>query len=153
MKFNIVILLICSVFITTSCSQPNSAGNDSTKTEKNISANEEDFNSFLDNFSNKPTFQRQRVLFPLEATLLDPSEFGMQTVNEKIEYQDWILLDFSYDSTYLTRQMDKYEQRIRLYNDSSIIEHRGIDNGIFSNYVFTKKDGKWFLKSFSDVSY
>lgn len=153
MKFNIVLLLICSVFITTSCSQPNSAENDSTKTEKNISANDEDFNSFLENFNNKPTFQRQRVLFPLEATLLDPSEFGMQTVKEKIEYQDWILLDFSYDSTYLTRQMDRYEQRIRLYNDSSIIEHRGIDNGIFSNYFFTKKDGKWFLKSLSDVSY
>ena len=153
MKFNIVLLLICSVFITTSCSQPNSAENDSTMTEKNISANDEDFNSFLENFNNKPTFQRQRVLFPLEATLLDPSEFGMQTVKEKIEYQDWILLDFSYDSTYLTRQMDRYEQRIRLYNDSSIIEHRGVDNGIFSNYFFTKKDGKWFLKSLSDVSY
>jgi hypothetical protein len=153
MKILFFILLICSVFTTTSCSKPKDAKNKSTETSKNITANEEDFDSFLENFNNKPTFQRQRVLFPLEATLLDPSEYGMQTVNEKLEYKDWILLDFSYDSTFATRQMDRYEQRIRLYNDSSIIEHRGIDNGIFANFFFIKKEGKWFLKSFTDTSY
>lgn len=153
MKLLFFILLICSVFTTTSCSKPNDAKNNSTETSENITANEEDFDSFLENFNNKPTFQRQRVLFPLEATLLDPSEYGMQTVNEKLEYKDWILLDFSYDSTFATRQMDRYEQRIRLYNDSSIIEHRGIDNGIFANFFFIKKEGKWFLKSFTDTSY
>lgn len=153
MKILFFILLICSVFTTTSCSKPNDAKNKSTETSKNITANEEDFDSFLENFNNKPTFQRQRVLFPLEATLLDPSEYGMQTVNEKLEYKDWILLDFSYDSTFATRQMDRYEQRIRLYNDSSIIEHRGIDNGIFANFFFIKKEGKWFLKSITDTSY
>lgn len=92
-------------------------------------------------------------MFPVEATLLDPSDYGMQTVNEKIRYQEWLLLDFSYDSTYATRQMDGYEQSIRIYNDSSIIELRGIDNGIYANYYFMKKDGKWFLESFTDVSY
>ena len=153
MKIKIILLFLCSLFITTSCFQSTSKENDQTKTANNSSANEEDFDSFLENFNKKPTFQRQRVLFPLEATLLDPSYYGMETINEEIEYQDWLLLDFSYDSTYATREMDKYEQRIRLYNDSSIIEHRGIDNGIFANYIFAKKDGKWFLKSFTDVSY
>ena len=153
MEIKIILILICSLFITTSCYQPNKAKNNQRESAKKISANEEDFDSFLENFNTKPTFQRQRVLFPLEATLLDPSDYGMQTVNEKIEYQDWLLLDFSYDSTYATRQMDRYEQLIRLYTDSSIIEHRGIDNGIFANYFFTKKDGKWFLKSFTDVSF
>ena len=64
-----------------------------------------------------------------------------------------MLLDFSYDSTYATRQMDKYEQLIRVYDDSTIIEHRGIDNGIYANYYFMKKDGKWYLKSLTDISY
>ncbi len=153
MKFNIILILLCSVFITTSCSQPKSEkDNDKNSTTEN-STNEEDFNSFLENFNNKPTFQRKRVLFPLEATLVDPSEYDMKTINEVIKYQDWLLLNFAYDSTFATRQMDGYEQNIRLYNDSSIIEHRGIDNGIFANYYFTKINGKWFLKSFTDVSY
>ena len=151
MKIRILILLICSVFILTSCNQPKNNNDNQKEITDNVDG--EDFGLFLENFNSKPTFQRQRVLFPLEATLLDPSEYGMQTINEIIDYQDWILLDFSYDSTYTTRQMDRYEQRIRLYSDSSIIEHRGIDNGIFANFLFTKKEGKWFLKSFTDVSY
>ena len=113
----------------------------------------EDFKTFLKSFNKMPTFQRQRVLFPLEATLLDPFEYEMKTVKEKIDYQDWVLLDFSYDNTFKTRQMDRYEQNIRLYNDSALIEHRGIDNGIFADYLFTKEEGKWFLKSFTDFSY
>lgn len=152
MKYSFLLLLICSV-VMVSCTQPKDANNTSIEEAKGVSVNEEDFATFLENFNTKPTFQRQRVLFPVEATLLDPSQYGMETVKEEIGYQDWILLDFSYDSTYTTRQLDSYEQRIRLYNDSSIIEQRGIDNGIFSNYVFTKKEGKWYLKSFIDVSY
>ena len=92
-------------------------------------------------------------MFPLEAILLDPSEYTMQTVNEETEYQEWILLDFTYDSTYVTRQVDGYEQHIREYSDSTIIEQRGIDNGIYANYYFMRKDGKWYLKSLTDVSY
>lgn len=151
MKIKFLLLFFCVLSITISC-------NSSEKTENNQNDNsnstiEEDFDAFLQNFSKKPTFQRQRVLFPLDATLLDPSEYSMQTVSEEINYQEWLLLDFSYDSTYATRQMDGYEQFIRVYEDSTIIEHRGIDNGIYANYYFMKKDGKWYLKSFTDTSY
>ena len=151
MKIKLLLLFFCVLSITISC-------NSSEKTENNQNDNsnstiEEDFDAFLQNFSKKPTFQRQRVLFPLDATLLDPSEYSMQTVSEEINYQEWLLLDFSYDSTYATRQMDGYEQFIRVYEDSTIIEHRGIDNGIYANYYFMKKDGKWYLKSFTDTSY
>ncbi|NLC50147.1 MAG: DUF4348 domain-containing protein [Bacteroidales bacterium] len=151
MKIKFLLLFFCVLSITISC-------NSSEKTENNQNDNsnstiEEDFDAFLQNFSKKPTFQRQRVLFPLDATLLDPSEYSMQTVSEEINYQEWLLLDFSYDSTFATRQMDGYEQFIRVYEDSTIIEHRGIDNGIYANYYFMKKDGKWYLKSFTDTSY
>ena len=152
--FLLLNLLLFSFLV--SCSQ--SASNSKEKEKKtdyadNSSFVSEDFKSFLEEFNQKPTFQRQRVLFPVEATVLDPSEYGMKTVLEVINYQDWFLLDFTYDSTYRTRQMDRYDQNIRLYNDSALIEHRGIDNGIYADYLFTKEDGKWFLKSFTDVSY
>ncbi len=151
MKLKYILLLLSVVFIITSCFQNKSAKEKETATVETTT--DESFNSFLKNFNKKPSFQRRRVIFPLEATLLDPSEYGMNTVDVKITYQEWILLDFTYDSTYATRKMDSYKQYIRMYSDSSIIEHRGINNGIFANYYFMKKDGKWFLKSFTDVSY
>lgn len=153
MKIKFLLLLICVVSITTSCNQSEKAKDKQIETVKDISTDEEGFDSFLQSFSKKPTFQRQRVLFPLDATVLDPSEYSMQTVNEEIKYHEWTLLDFSYDSTFATRPMDRYEQLIRVYDDSTIIEHRGIDNGIYANYYFMKKDGKWYLKSFTDISY
>lgn len=156
MNIRNVVLVICCISVIISCSQSsknkNSGGKDLSSTGTDVT-HTEDFNSFLEDFNHKPTFQRQRILFPIEATLLDPSDYGMQTIKENIDYQDWLLLDFTYDSTYLTRQMDKYKQRIVIYNDSALIEQRGVDNGIFANYLFTKKEGKWFLKSFIDVSY
>lgn len=153
MKFKLLLLLICVVFLSNSCNKSNKAKDKQAEPVNTITAVEEDFYSFLQNFNKKPTFQRKRVLFPLDATLLDPSEYSMQSVSEEIKYNEWILLDFSYDSTYATRQMDGYKQLIRVYDDSTIIEQRGIDNGIYANYYFVKKSGNWYLKSFTDISY
>lgn len=155
MKTTSLLFLISIAFFAASCSQNKGANGNYNQSSlvDSVALAEEDFESFLVNFSKKPTFQRQRVMFPIEATSLDPTEYGVDAVDEKITYQEWILLDFSYDSTFITRQMDSYKQHIRVYSDSSIIEHRGIDNGIYANYYFVKKDGKWFLKSFTDVFY
>ena len=153
MKTTSFLLLICVVFFSVSCSQNKTVNDKKSETADNITLADEDFESFLVNFNKKPTFQRQRVLFPVEATLLDPTESGMDAIDEKIGYQEWILLDFTYDSTFATRQMDSYKQHIRVYSDSSVIEHQGIDNGIYANYYFVKENGKWFLKSFTDVFY
>lgn len=156
MKVRALFLLVCSMFVFTSCTQT-ASHHDSKNQASELSGKkliaEESFDAFLENFNHKPTFQRQRVLFPIEATLLDPSDYGMKTVKEKIEYENWLLLDFSYDSSFATRQMDKYHQTIQLYADSARIEQRGIDNGIYANFFFTRKEGKWFLESFTDVSY
>ncbi len=153
MKVKLLLLFIFVLSTVASCSQDNNKNDRQTETADSISIAEEDFTTFLENFSNKPTFQRRRVIFPIETMTLDPSDEGMEIVAEEITYQEWMLLDFRYDSTYLTRQIDSYEQNIRMYSDSCIIEHRGIDNGIYANYYFVKKDGKWYLKSFSDVYY
>ncbi|HZJ79909.1 MAG TPA: hypothetical protein VFC69_04955 [Dysgonamonadaceae bacterium] len=153
MKTNFLLFLVCALFTVTSCTHHKDAKGKQSEVAENVSLVDENFDSFLEHFNSKPTFQRQRVMFPLEASLLSPTENGLEPVDEKIKYHEWILLDFTYDSSYTTRQMDRYEQHIRVYDDSSIIEQRGIDNGIFANYYFIKKDGKWFLKSFTDVTY
>ena len=153
MRFNFILFLISVLSILPSCSQHKANKDKQADKASDISVLDEDFDLFLENFSSKPTFQRQRVIFPIKATLLHPSEFGMEEVDEELTRQDWILLNFTYDSTYTTRQMDSYKQSIRKYSDSTIIEQRGIDNGIFADYYFVKKDGKWFLKSFTDITY
>ena len=157
MKIRTILFYILSLFVIISISSCSKTAKNkdekNSQTEHTDSADGEDFKAFLENFNKMPTFQRQRVLFPVEAVVLDPSEYGMKAIIEEIEYQDWFLLDFSYDSTFLTRQMDRYHQNIQLYKDSALIEHRGIDNGIFADYLFIKENGKWFLKSFTDVSY
>lgn len=153
MKFKFILFLIGALSILTSCSQHKSTKDKQADIASDTSQIDEEFDIFLENFNSKPTFQRQRIIFPIKMTVLHPSEFGMDVVDEELTRQDWILLDFTYDSSYTTRQMDSYEQRIRKYSDSTIIEHRGIDNGIFADYYFVKKDGKWYLKSFSDITY
>ena len=142
MKTNFLLFLVCALFTVTSCTHHKDAKGKQSEVAENVSLVDENFDSFLEHFNSKPTFQRQRVMFPLEASLLSPTENGLEPVDEKIKYHEWILLDFTYDSSYTTRQMDGYEQHIRVYDDSSIIEQRGIDNGIFANYYFIKKDGK-----------
>lgn len=153
MKSKFILFLISALFILTSCSQHKATKEKQADIASDTSQIDEEFDLFLENFNSEPTFQRQRIIFPIKMTVLQPSEFGMEVVDEELTQQDWILLDFTYDSTYATRQLDSYEQRIRRYNDSTIIEHRGIDNGIFADYCFVKKDGKWYLKSFSDITY
>ena len=69
----------------------------------------------------------------------------MEMENETISKYDWELLDLTYDSTYVTREYDKYEQMISFRNDSAIVSLRGIDNGIYADYFFKLIDNKWFL--------
>ena len=75
MKINSILFSVLTFFIIVffvSCS--NSASKDKeddnqTEYINNTSSDSEDFKTFLENFNRMPTFQRQRVLFPLEATM------------------------------------------------------------------------------------
>ena len=106
---------------------------------------QENFYSFLEMFNRDESFQLKRIVFPITVLTTNITEDGMEMENETISKYDWELLDLTYDSTYVTREYDKYEQMISFRNDSAIVSLRGIDNGIYADYFFKLIDNKWFL--------
>jgi hypothetical protein len=61
-------------------------------------------------------------------------------------------LDFEYPKDALTREFDRYTQNIKTKGNKAVVEIRGVDNGIYSDFYFEKINGKWHLKSWNDSS-
>ena len=106
---------------------------------------EEEFDLFLQKFSEQRSFQLNRVKFPINVTVPDTDDEGMAPIEETIGRYEWEMLDFTYDSTFLTRPYDQYHQVVRFRNDTAVVEIRGIDNGIYADYYFELIDNRWYL--------
>lgn len=62
-------------------------------------------------------------------------------------------MDFKIDSLAYKKEFNKYKTEIQKYKDSTTYHLIGIDNGIYTFYVFKKNDtNKWLLKSIHDYS-
>ena len=109
-----------------------------------------DFNEFFKKFTKDSIFQIKRIQFPLEysSAEIDSDEL----IKEQIQMEEWIHLDFYYDSTFRTRETDQYMRRFDFKKDSVTIEYRGIDNGIWIDYLFVKQEDNWILINYSDYS-
>lgn len=104
----------------------------------------EDFNTFFSKFNADSKFQISRVIFPLK----------YKANNEDFELTDYTMTKEKYKVLNLNRKTDeKYLKRtLSVKKNKSTLEERGLDNGIYIDYVFELKDGKWFLKTFVDQS-
>lgn len=118
-----------------------------------VAAECEDFNMFVERFSNEESFQMQRIKFPINIVVPDADDEGMAPIEETISKYDWEQLDLTYDSTYLTRPYDQYYQVVRFKNDTAIVEIRGINNGIYADYYFALIDKKWYLVTLYEASF
>jgi len=114
---------------------------------------EEDFKRFIERFSNDSQFQLRRIKFPISVIVPDTGDEGMAPKEESIGKYDWEQLDLSYDSTYLTRPYDQYYQVVRFKNDTAVIEIRGINNGIYADYYFSKIEDEWYLITLYEASF
>ena len=112
---------------------------------------DEDFETFLKEFSQDSIFQMSRVKFPLKVNEIDfESESGTkENIVSKSEYKK---MNFTYPEDAATRELDAYTQKNVLKNNLMIVEIRGVDNGIYTDIVFEKINGKWFLKTYTDQS-
>ena len=113
----------------------------------------ENFNMFVEKFSEEESFQMQRIKFPISIIVPDSEHEGMASIEETISRYDWEQLDLTYDSTYLTRPFDQYYQVVRFNNDTAIVEIRGINNGIYADYYFALIDKKWYLVTLYEASF
>ena len=94
-------------------------------------------------------FQISRVKFPLRVRELDDE---YESVEKKIEKNSYRKIDLRYDNSYVTRELSKYTQKIKLEGNKATVEIRGIDNGIMTDFYFEKRNGKWKLISWDDSS-
>ncbi|MFA6838316.1 MAG: DUF4348 domain-containing protein [Dysgonamonadaceae bacterium] len=154
MKVLNLVVLGLSFFFVLSCSQNSQKRNNENLNNSSSLAmiekvqnkqKQENFYSFLDVFNKDESFQLKRIVFPITVLSSNITEDGMTMENETISKYNWELLDLTYDSTYVTREYDKYEQNISFRNDSAIVSLRGIDNGIYADYYFKLIENKWFL--------
>ncbi|MDD2243666.1 MAG: DUF4348 domain-containing protein [Dysgonamonadaceae bacterium] len=154
MKVLKLVVLGLSLYFLLSCSQNsqkrinenmNNASSPANIEKVQNKQKQENFYSFLEMFNRDESFQLKRIVFPITVLTTNITEDGMEMENETISKYDWELLDLTYDSTYVTREYDKYEQMISFRNDSAIVSLRGIDNGIYADYFFKLIDNKWFL--------
>lgn len=114
---------------------------------------EEDFKRFVERFSSDSQFQLRRIKFPISVIVPDTGDEGMAPKQESIGKYDWEQLDLSYDSTYLTRPYDQYYQVVRFKNDTAVVEIRGINNGIYADYYFSRIDDEWYLVTLYEASF
>ncbi|WP_343706431.1 DUF4348 domain-containing protein [Flavobacterium sp.] len=107
-------------------------------------ATSEDFNEFFKKFNADAKFQVSRVIFPLK----------YKANNDDFELTDYTMAKEGYKVLHLNNKGDeKYLKRTLLVKKNKVtLEQRGLDNGIYIDYIFELKDNKWFLKTFDDQS-
>ena len=156
---NLTLLLIAFLFIncsnqeegkTTASSNSNStllidkvgtASLDSLSV-KNQQEKDTSFQSFLTRFSADSQFQLSRVDFPLTIKLLDIMD------NEEViqlEKDEWVYLDLLDTAGANSRPIDAYALSTRLVDSLAYLQLRGVDNGIRIDYIFHKREEKWYL--------
>jgi len=103
---------------------------------------EETFTTFFKKFNEDKSFQISRVVFPL----------AVKMNNDDFELVDFTITKEKYKTLKLNAQGTSYKQNTVTKNNTVTIQQRGKDNGIFIDYVFEKRKGLWFLKTWIDES-
>ena len=154
-KIFIINILICSISLA-SCNQEIKRQNQDkhketilqeTKIPSNV---DEDFSLFLKTFSRDSIFQVSRVKFPLLTNEWVDPETGM--IEKLISKSRYTKLDFTYPEDAMTRELDRYTQKINVSGNKCVVKIRGFDNGIHTDFFFEKLNGKWILISWDDQS-
>jgi len=116
----------------------------STVYAQNKKTTPEDFNEFFKKFNSDAKFQVSRVIFPLK----------YKANNDDFELTDYTMTKEKYKTLNLDRKSDdKHLKRTLVVKKNKVtLQERGIDNGIYIDYIFELKDNNWFLKTWLDES-
>ena len=110
----------------------------------------DDFDVFLDQFSEDKNFQNSRIVFPLKFSTYPENEDKI-----KIKYLEKLShIDFGDDENAMERDYDKYTVEIKKKNDTIILYKRlGYDNGIDQKFYFNKRGSEWYMVAIDDFSH
>lgn len=126
------IALIVALIITSHC----------LNAQAKSSNTEETFITFFKKFNEDKSFQISRVRFPLVVKMN----------NDDFELVDFTITKEKYKTLNLNAKEASYKQNTVSKNNFVTIQQRGKNNGIFIDYVFEKRKGLWFLKTWIDES-
>lgn len=116
---------------------------------------DENFELFLEKFSQNYPFQISRVGFPLSIVEFDENldPYNDDPIHKKINENEYkSKFDFRYEDYHSSLKHSAFTQEIKLNKDKAKIEIRGVNNGIFSDAYFEKQNGKWMFVRFEDFS-
>jgi hypothetical protein len=104
---------------------------------------DQDFISFLIQFSKDSVFQMQHVRFPFQECLYEPGDSpNIIRITEK----EWSYRDLSTEDIFFSAYLTNPNSKFR------VLQARGIGCGISSFYIFERLNKKWFLIKSEDYS-
>ena len=137
-----VLLLSCS-------GKPTESPNDSGSVL--VVTGDKGFEDFFREFTVDPTFQEERINYPLPYFYYEEYADTM-SINE-IDMGSWRYINFADDSLAKNKKTDAYTVHVD-QQDSITVDYtrHGVDNGIFVTYSFRKEAGIWYLTKIEDRS-
>ncbi|MBL0019297.1 MAG: DUF4348 domain-containing protein [Bacteroidetes bacterium] len=103
----------------------------------------EPFDEFFDRFRASKHFQMKRTIFPLEE--IDIRLETETSTATKIEKKAWKPLKFDQDGVLVPLGGESVTQEIKIESTFVRMEIRGTDSGIYDDYEFERRVGKWYL--------
>lgn len=147
MRKSVFVFLLMVPLLISGCS---AQSNESEGTNSKIRTNLDSFPDFLRRFKSDSVFQFSRIKFPLiKETFGDMDE----KILIMIDTINWSYLSLKHDSSYTTRKLNAYNEKMIIKRDSAHLLYQGIDNGINVEFIFAKINNKWYLSHWTDFSY
>ena len=104
----------------------------------------EDFSTFWKSYKSDLSFQKQRTDFPLPYSYYDFDSDEEAMITEKIQENEWIFQNFQSD--------EESRVEIEQNNDNYEVWRRGNENGIAVVFIFSQREGRWYLTEVYDYS-
>ncbi|WP_024994050.1 DUF4348 domain-containing protein [Phocaeicola paurosaccharolyticus] len=109
----------------------------------------EDFYDFYKKFAADSLFQEERLASPLKFVTVDPDD-EFQILETTLEQGQWFAFKPQLPTNYLTNVI--YGQSLSNKSNSRVMELKGFGNGFNNTLYFERRNGKWKLTQFEDLS-
>ncbi|MEY3443403.1 MAG: hypothetical protein RLZZ519_1684 [Bacteroidota bacterium] len=103
----------------------------------------ESFDVFFDHFRASKHFQLKRTVFPMEQ--IDIRLETETSTRNFVQKADWKALKFNKQGILQPIGGENITQEIKSESTVVRLEIRGTDSGIFDDYEFERRVGKWYL--------
>lgn len=109
----------------------------------------ESFYDFYKKFAVDSLFQQDRIDSPLKFVTVDPDD-EFQILETTLEQGQWFAFKPILPDVYLTNVL--YGQRLSPKSNTKVMELKGFGNGFNNTLYFERRNGKWKLTQFEDLS-